>query len=135
MIVGFNGQLPHIPVAVDRFNIRNAQNIQSFFLSHFHYDHYIGLSNSFFQKKDDTFKYTRRIYCSEITKRLILTRFPKIPSERIVSLLALSTVTDIQFALEMERTHLLQVGNGETIGVTLLNANHCPGSVMYSSQL
>ena len=51
------------------------------------------------------------IYCSPITKRLIVAK-DRVPTERVQP-------------LELDRRHVI-----EGIGVTLIDANHCPGAAM-----
>jgi hypothetical protein len=51
------------------------------------------------------------IYCSPITKRLIVNK-NKVPTERVQP-------------LELDRRHVI-----DGVGVTLIDANHCPGAAM-----
>jgi DNA cross-link repair 1A protein len=51
------------------------------------------------------------IYCSPITKRLLVYK-NRIPTERVQP-------------LELDQRHVI-----DGIGVTLIDANHCPGAVM-----
>jgi len=79
------------------------------FLSHFHADHYFGMSTCWNYGP---------VYCSEITKKLILTTFPKIPDIRV---------------LEMNKEHTIQLNESgtKTVTVYLMDANHIPGAVMF----
>jgi hypothetical protein len=81
------GLLPNIPIAVDNFGKRIGVSI--YFLTHFHsgttirgieneIDHYPGLANEFDYG---------RIYCSEITKKLILHKFKQLDSNLVVSVI------------------------------------------------
>jgi hypothetical protein len=51
------------------------------------------------------------IYCSPITKRLIVHK-NRVPTERVQP-------------LELDRRHVI-----DGVGVTLIDANHCPGATM-----
>ena len=51
------------------------------------------------------------IYCSPITKRLVVNK-NRIPTERVQP-------------LELDQRHVI-----EGVGVTLIDANHCPGATM-----
>ncbi|KFO98379.1 5' exonuclease Apollo, partial [Calypte anna] len=74
-----------------------------FFLSHLHSDHTAGLTST----------WSRPLYCSPLTARL-LPRHLQVPSHWIRP-------------LEVGQRHVL----GEEVTVTLLDSNHCPGSVMF----
>lgn len=93
-------------------SIDNFKNTSSdtFFLSHFHADHYNGISAKMFQSSN---KY---IYCSELTATLLIKAF-KIPSSSVKS-------------LTLGTQHQIMVKKRK-IFVTLFNANHCPGSVLF----
>lgn len=85
-----------------------SSNRAVYFLTHFHGDHYSGLSSEFNSGK---------IYCSEITKKLVLLKFPKLPPNVIKE-------------LELAITHCIHLTPQTTMNVTLFNSHHCPGSVM-----
>ncbi|MXQ79563.1 hypothetical protein E5288_WYG006870 [Bos mutus] len=105
-----NGVLiPHTPIAVDFWSLRRAGSARLFFLTHMHSDHTVGLTST----------WTRPLYCSPITAYL-LHRHLQVSKQWIR-------------ALEVGESHVLpldEVGR-ETMTVTLLDANHCPGSVMF----
>ncbi|XP_059946280.1 5' exonuclease Apollo [Mesoplodon densirostris] len=105
-----NGVLiPQTPIAVDFWSLRRAGSARLFFLSHMHSDHTVGLSST----------WTRPLYCSPITAYL-LHRHRQVSKQWIR-------------ALEVGESHMLpldEVGR-ETMTVTLIDANHCPGSVMF----
>jgi DNA cross-link repair 1A protein len=91
-------------IDVDQFTSRTDIG----FLSHFHSDHTNGL---------DTFLESNRgiIYCSEVTKRLVMARHPKISTERF---------TVISPNENLVIPNIL-------VSVTVYNANHCAGSLMF----
>nr|PIM01657.1 DNA repair metallo-beta-lactamase [Toxoplasma gondii COUG] len=74
-----------------------------FFLSHFHADHYSGLSSSWSRGV---------VYCSVLTARLIITFL------RVNKALVRGLDLDTEYEIADAR-------------VTLLDANHCPGAVMF----
>ncbi|KAM7053873.1 5' exonuclease Apollo isoform 1-T1 [Molossus nigricans] len=105
-----NGVLiPHTPIAVDFWSLRRAGSARLFFLSHMHADHTVGLSST----------WARPLYCSPITAFLLHRRLQV--SKQWIR------------ALEVGESHVLpldEIGR-ETMTVTLIDANHCPGSVMF----
>ncbi|XP_050810295.1 5' exonuclease Apollo isoform X1 [Gopherus flavomarginatus] len=105
-----NGALiPGTPIAVDFWSIRKASHARLFFLSHMHSDHTVGLSST----------WHRPIYCSPLTGRILHHRLKV--AERWI------------WPLEVGQSHLValdEVGK-RTMTVTLIDANHCPGSVMF----
>ncbi|XP_077698950.1 5' exonuclease Apollo isoform X2 [Canis aureus] len=105
-----NGALiPHTPIAVDFWSLRRAGSARLFFLSHMHSDHTVGLSST----------WARPLYCSPITAHLVHRQLQV--SKRWIR------------ALEVGESHVLpldEIGR-ETMTVTLMDANHCPGSVMF----
>lgn len=105
-----NGTLiPNTPFAVDFWQIRKCSHVRLFFLSHLHSDHTSGLSST----------WSRSIYCSLITAKLLRWKFQV--EETLIH------------PLDVGESHLLyldEVGK-ETMTVTLIDSNHCPGSVMF----
>ncbi|KAM5202100.1 5' exonuclease Apollo isoform 1-T1 [Hipposideros larvatus] len=102
-------QIPHTPIAVDFWSLRRAASARLFFLSHMHSDHTVGLSST----------WARPLYCSPITAFLLHRRLQV--SKQWIR------------ALEVGESHVLpldEIGR-ETVTVTLMDANHCPGSVMF----
>jgi DNA cross-link repair 1A protein len=88
---------------VDDFRfIYKTPNTKSFFLSHFHSDHYQGLNS----------KFNRGIvYCSPITAALVQTVL-RVPS-KFIQIVPLRTTVVV-----------------EDVEVTFFDANHCPGAVV-----
>ena len=71
-IMASNGTIiPHTPIAVDFWNIRKAATAKIFFLSHMHADHTAGLTPSWSGGP---------VYCSPISKKLLLHKFKVIDS-------------------------------------------------------
>lgn len=70
--------IPGTPFTVDAFSYGPIQGITGFFLTHFHSDHYKGLSNKLFTRKE-------RLYCSEVTGNLVQKEL-KIKKEVITTL-------------------------------------------------
>ncbi|CAD7692968.1 unnamed protein product [Nyctereutes procyonoides] len=105
-----NGALiPHTPIAVDFWSLRRAGSARLFFLSHMHSDHTVGLSST----------WARPLYCSPVTAHLVHRQLQV--SKKWIR------------ALEVGESHVLpldEIGR-ETMTVTLMDANHCPGSVMF----
>ncbi|XP_007485228.1 5' exonuclease Apollo isoform X1 [Monodelphis domestica] len=101
--------IPHTPIAVDLWNLRRAGSARLFFLTHLHADHTEGLSST----------WARPLYCSPLSARLVHRRLQV--SKQWIR------------ALEVGESHVLpldEIGQ-ETMTVTLIDANHCPGSVMF----
>jgi Cft2 family RNA processing exonuclease len=71
----------------------------------------VGLTSNFFTKSD-----TRRIYCTEYTKKLICAKY--------------EGLEDFVNIIHVNEEKTVHVGNTD-LHVTPLNANHCAGSVMY----
>ncbi|XP_015266948.1 PREDICTED: 5' exonuclease Apollo [Gekko japonicus] len=97
------------PIAVDFWNIRKASQARLFFLSHMHSDHTVGLSSTWSQP----------IYCSPITGQILH--------------LKLKVAECWIHPLEVGESHVMPMDDTgqETMTVTLIDANHCPGSVMF----
>ncbi|KXJ71870.1 hypothetical protein RP20_CCG019455 [Aedes albopictus] len=92
--------------AVDAFRYGDIEGVSHYFLTHFHADHYIGLKRSF----------DKPLIMSPITSRLVKA-FINVQEEfyRLVDLHETITIDDVR--------------------ITALDANHCPGAVMFLFQL
>ena len=87
-------------VAIDRWN---AQDASVYFLSHMHADHYQGLHNEWCRGP---------IYCSEVTRQLLIRKWPGLSSRAT--------------ALSVDNTTVVQLAQRATLSITLIDANHCP---------
>ncbi|XP_036388647.1 5' exonuclease Apollo [Megalops cyprinoides] len=109
-----NGKvIPHTPLAVDFWQVRKCSHVRLFFLSHMHSDHTVGLTSSWTN---------RPIYCSPVTAKLLK--------------LKLQVKEKWVHPLELGEAHMLPLDDicKETLTVTLIDANHCPGAVMFLFQ-
>lgn len=97
----FYKKVPNTPFAVDAFSYRYIPSVTYYILSHFHADHYQGLSKG----------WPHPILCTPITARLVEFQFKISPS-----LIRTININETVFV--------------EGISITFLDANHCPGSAM-----
>ncbi|KAM6896428.1 protein artemis [Lycodopsis pacificus] len=118
----FMGRMKEYPtVSLDRFDRENL-HARAYFLSHCHKDHMKGLKGPILKRKLH-FSRTVRLYCSFVTKELLLSN-PKYSFwEEYIVPLELESPTQMSLVDEAS-------GEKEEIVVTLLPAAHCPGSVM-----
>ncbi|RLV92163.1 DNA cross-link repair protein PSO2/SNM1 [Spathaspora sp. JA1] len=125
-------------VSVDAFCYEPHETISQYFLSHFHSDHYGGISKKWAYervfKEDIDFenesKYRKIIYCSVITGKLLTLHFSIDP--KFIRPLEIDTRYKIKsYTKEIEDGGY--ESNSETPGlyVTSITANHCPGSVIF----
>lgn len=98
--------LQGMPVAVDAFRYGTIPNVTAYFLTHAHSDHYTNLSSSW---------KSGPIYCSEATANLI------------IHMLAV----DKQWVNPLPMDVPTIVPNTGGVHVTLIEANHCPGSCLF----
>ncbi|CAG6021392.1 unnamed protein product [Menidia menidia] len=106
-----NGKIiPYTPLAVDFWYVRKCPGTRLFFLSHMHGDHTAGLTSTWSN---------RPIYCSPTTATLLRLKL-KVKEQWI-------------HPLELGEPYLLPLDDigKEKLTVTLIDANHCPGSVMF----
>lgn len=86
-------------ICVDAFNYGTISNCDAYFLSHFHYDHFIGLNKNFQNK----------LFCSQVTANLVLKRI-RVDSKYIT-------------ALELNDKFVNVYENDSRIRVKLIDAN------------
>ncbi|KAK2746878.1 hypothetical protein FQN55_005364 [Onygenales sp. PD_40] len=98
--------LPGFSICVDAFRYGAVEGCSAYFLSHFHSDHYIGLTSSWRHGQ---------IYCSRVTGNLVRQQLKVDPR----------WITDIEF----DKTFDIPETGG--VKVTMLPANHCPGSSLF----
>lgn len=100
-----------------------AKNTFFHFLTHFHQDHWFGLTPNWDYGP---------IYCSEITKKLILIKFPKL--ERFIKAFALFERNEV--VLTQNKDPILIDDNGKVekhflkMHFIFFDAHHIPGSIM-----
>ncbi|KAH3901156.1 DNA cross-link repair protein PSO2 SCDLUD_002639 [Saccharomycodes ludwigii] len=105
-------------IVVDGFNYTyNDGEIKHFFLSHFHSDHYIGLSIKWFTDYEPN----AIVYCSKITASLLISKF-NIPSE-----ISLSRIKPLEFNTYYDNIF----PKDKSLKVLLIDANHCPGAALF----
>ncbi|RJE19525.1 repair protein PSO2 SNM1 [Aspergillus sclerotialis] len=93
-------------ICVDAFRYGAVEGCNAYFLSHFHSDHYMGLTAKWCHGP---------IYCSKVTGNLVRQQL-KVDPKWVVD-------------LEFEKT--VEVPNTGGVQVTLIEANHCPGSALF----
>ncbi|KAL1964851.1 hypothetical protein VTN77DRAFT_6353 [Rasamsonia byssochlamydoides] len=98
--------IPGFSICVDAFRYGRVEGCQAYFLSHFHSDHYAGLTASWRHGP---------IYCSKVTGNLVRQQLKVDPK----------WVVDLEFE---KKTEVLGT-NG--VQVTMIPANHCPGSALF----
>ncbi|XP_026489022.2 DNA cross-link repair 1A protein-like [Vanessa tameamea] len=88
--------------AVDAFSYGEIPNIKHYFLTHFHSDHYMGLNRNF----------NKMLFCSKITADLCVLRL----------------------GVSFKRVHIINLDETiviDGVEVTAIDANHCPGALMF----
>ncbi|OKL63432.1 hypothetical protein UA08_01829 [Talaromyces atroroseus] len=98
--------LPGLFITVDAFRYGSVEGCEAYFLSHFHSDHYGGLTGSWSHGP---------IYCSKVTGNLVRQQLKVDPKY----------VVDLDFEKKTE------VPNTKGVYVTMIPANHCPGSSLF----
>lgn len=98
--------IPNFSICVDAFRYGAVEGCEAYFLSHFHSDHYIGLGKKWCHGP---------IYCSQITANLVI---QQLGVEAV-------WVKPIPF------DETVDVPGTQGAKVTMLEANHCPGSSIF----
>ncbi|KAJ3575889.1 hypothetical protein NPX13_g3874 [Xylaria arbuscula] len=98
--------MPGFYICVDAFRYGAVQGCNAYFLSHFHSDHYIGLTANWTHGP---------IYCSKVTGSLIRNQLR----------------TASKYIKELEFEESFEVPGTEGVTVTMIPANHCPGSSLF----
>ncbi|CAN8098603.1 unnamed protein product [Discula destructiva] len=98
--------MPGFNICVDAFRYGAVKGCQAYFLSHFHSDHYIGLTASWTHGP---------IYCSKVTGSLVKTQLK----------------TAAKYVVELDFEEKVPVPGTEGVFVTMIPANHCPGSSLF----
>ncbi|KAJ5844758.1 hypothetical protein N7534_008427 [Penicillium rubens] len=98
--------IPGFSICVDAFRYGAVEGCKAYFLSHFHSDHYIGLNKSWCHGP---------IYCSRPTANLVRQQLRVDPK----------WIIDVDFE---STTEVPETGG---VRVTMLHANHCPGSSLF----
>lgn len=98
--------IPGFSISVDAFRYGAVEGCSAYFLSHYHSDHYVGLTSSWRHGP---------IYCSKVTGNLVRQQLRVDPK----------WVVDIEFEKKIE------VPGTGGVQVTMIPANHCPGSSLF----
>ncbi|KXJ95875.1 DNA repair metallo-beta-lactamase-domain-containing protein [Microdochium bolleyi] len=98
--------MPGFFICVDAFRYGAVKGCNAYFLSHFHSDHYVGLSASWSHGP---------IYCSEVTASLIRNQLR----------------TDAKWVKPIPFDEKIEVPGTEGVFITMIPANHCPGSSLF----
>lgn len=102
----FYKRIPYTNFCVDAFNYAREDSLKHYFLSHFHADHYIGLTKGF----------DKPIYCTPTTGRLIRHKFRVAP--------------------KYIKTHEInEPFYIDKVRCIFFDANHCPGAVIILFEL
>ncbi|KAF4551023.1 DNA repair metallo-beta-lactamase-like protein [Elsinoe fawcettii] len=98
--------LPGFNICVDAFRYGAVEGCKAYFLSHFHSDHYIGLTSNWCHGP---------IYCSKVTANLVKQQLR----------------VDPQYVVALDWETKIEVPGSNGVSVTMISANHCPGSSLY----
>lgn len=118
-------------IAVDAFKYGRHEQVGQYFLTHFHSDHYGGISRRWCYEMVDEGMSSKLILCSEITARLLQLCL-SIEEKFIVPLAVDKRYLVCSYKEEgdsflVQESHLNHCG----LYVTPISANHCPGAVIF----
>ena len=138
-------------VSVDAFNFAPHNIIDKYFLTHFHADHYGGISKKWAYERvfdqnsecdyDDDSKYKKIIYCTVITGKLLTLYFSVDP--RFIKMLEMDTRYKVQHyakdddgleivCQDVEDGGIIELeGTSPGLYVIPITANHCPGAGIF----
>ncbi|CAG8624681.1 2293_t:CDS:2 [Funneliformis caledonium] len=103
-------KLPGTSITMDAFKYGKIPHCTAYFLSHFHSDHYGGLTSKWSHGL---------IYCSTVTGNLVVQQL-KVARH---------------FIRKLPMNEEVCIDNNNGITVTLIDANHCPGSAIFLFKL
>jgi DNA cross-link repair 1A protein len=98
--------MPGFFICVDAFRYGAVQGCNAYFLSHFHSDHYVGLTSTWCHGP---------IYCSKVTANLVKQQLR----------------VDPKWVVALDFEDRFEVPGTQGVAVTMIPANHCPGSSLY----
>jgi DNA cross-link repair 1A protein len=98
--------LPGLNICVDAFRYGAVPGCKAYFLSHFHSDHYVGLTSTWSHGP---------IYCSRVTANLVRQQLQ----------------VDPKFVVDLEFEQRILVPGTPNVYVRMISANHCPGSSLF----
>lgn len=98
--------MPGFHICVDAFRYGAVDGCRAYFLSHFHSDHYIGLTANWTHGP---------IYCSKVTGSLVKSQLK----------------TAERYVVELEFEKKVPIPGTDGAFVTMIPANHCPGSSLF----
>jgi DNA cross-link repair 1A protein len=98
--------MPGFFICVDAFRYGAVQGCHAYFLSHFHSDHYVGLTSSWGHGP---------IYCSKVTANLVKQQLR----------------VDPKWVVALDFDSRFEVPGTQGVAVTMIPANHCPGSSLF----
>ncbi|CAD6505525.1 BgTH12-01015 [Blumeria graminis f. sp. triticale] len=98
--------IPGFNICVDAFRYGAVQGCHAYFLSHFHSDHYIGLTSSWCHGP---------IYCSKVTANLVKQQLR----------------VDSKYVIPLEFERRIEIPGIQKVSVFMISANHCPGSSLF----
>lgn len=126
-------------ISMDAFNYAPLDIIDLYFLSHFHQDHYGGISKKWCYERlfecvddfEDLSKYKPLIYCTDVTAKLLVLKFGIDP--RFIQTLEINKKYMVRSYDALLDTMAQEVShmNKKGLYVTLMSANHCPGSAIF----